>query len=77
MIIIGGGVMPRKSNGWNTDRKVVLYQLKELESDSKEHGQTLMRIREDIAMLKVKSGVWGLLGGSIPVAILLILEWVK
>ena len=69
--------MPRKSNGWSTDRKVVLYQLKELESDSKEHGKTLMRIREDIAMLKVKSGVWGLLGGSIPVAILLILEWVK
>jgi len=69
--------MPRKSNGWSTDRKVVLYQLSELGGDSKEHGKTLMEIREDIAMLKVKSGVWGLLGGSIPVAILLILEWAK
>ena len=69
--------MTRKSNGWSTDGKVVLYQLKELKKDSDDHGETLTRIREDIAMLKVKSGVWGLLGGSIPVAILLILEWVK
>jgi len=69
--------MPRKSNGWSSDRKVVLYQLKELQDDSKDHGSILTLIREDIAMLKVKSGVWGLLGGSIPVAILLIMEWVK
>ena len=29
--------------------------------------------REDIAALKIKSGVWGLMGGLIPVALTLII----
>jgi hypothetical protein len=30
-------------------------------------------IREDVAVLKFKAGVWGLIAGAIPVAILIIL----
>ena len=36
---------------------------------------TLLRI--DVAKLKVQSGVWGLLAGAIPVAILVVLLLVK
>lgn len=34
-------------------------------------------IREDVAVLKFKAGVWGLLGGAVPAAILLLLWFVK
>jgi hypothetical protein len=47
------------------------------------HGKTLERIAEkvtrievDVAGLKVKAGVWGLLGGAIPaVGTVLLLLW--
>jgi len=34
-------------------------------------------IRNDIAMLKIKSGIWGLLAGFIPVAILVVFHIIK
>jgi len=34
--------------------------------------QNQIKIREDIAALKVKSSVWGMLGGTIPVIVVLL-----
>ena len=31
--------------------------------------------REDIVALKVKAGIWGLIGGAIPVVIYLLVAW--
>ena len=39
--------------------------------------EDVTKIREDVAVLKFKAGVWGLLGGAVPAAILLILWFVK
>jgi hypothetical protein len=39
--------------------------------------EDVTKIREDVAVLKFKAGVWGLLGGSLPVAIILILWLLK
>ena len=66
--------MGKKSNGWPSDRTNVLHQLKELHEDVKENGRITIKILQDVAALKVKSGIWGLVGGSIPVAILLIIK---
>jgi hypothetical protein len=62
-------------NGWNEWSK---YVLKALESNEKDHQNmqaTLNEVNKQIAMLQVKSGVWGFAAGAIPSLILLI-AWV-
>ena len=39
--------------------------------------ENLRKHGEDIAALKVKAGVWGAIGGMIPIAIYLIVEAIK
>jgi len=75
--------MPPDGNGWNEWKQHVLAVLDELKSSNESmkdridsmHIEVLDRIAEiniEIAGLKVKSGVWGVIGGIIPVAILII-----
>ena len=56
-------------NSWNKWQEFVLGELKELNESQKELTKGLNQISLDIATLKVKSGVWGLIGGLIPIAI--------
>ena len=62
-------------NGWTEWGKHVLLELERLntcyEKLIREQGKT----REEIASLKVKAGVWGLVAGCIPVAIAIIIRW--
>jgi len=37
----------------------------------------LIQIKTDIAGLKVKSGVWGLVGGAVPIVMGLIIWYIK
>lgn len=67
----------KTGNGWDQQ---ALYVRKELERLSK--GQDLIfkkmnDITVQIAMLKVKSGVWGLVGACIPISLLLLIEWAR
>ena len=39
--------------------------------------ETATQTRIEVAMLKVKSGVWGLTGGMIPVLMGLIIMWMR
>lgn len=39
--------------------------------------EKITNVRIDVAMLKVKSGIWGILGGFIPVVIMIIVEAYK
>lgn len=39
--------------------------------------EKITNVRIDVAMLKVKSGIWGMLGGFIPVIIMIIIEVYK
>jgi len=61
-------------NGWNQWSKHILAELERLNSCYKTLDEKVQQIREDIAMLKVKSGVWGIVGGSIPVIIWILLR---
>jgi hypothetical protein len=45
------------------------YLNKEFKSDIKEIKSDVSEIKVDIAKLKVKAGMWGAIGGLIPIAI--------
>ena len=51
-------------NGWNEWSKYVLASVDEIKKDVK-------KLVTDVATLKVKAGIWGLVGGGIPVIILI------
>jgi len=61
------------SNGWNEYQKLVLHELHELNLKFDKNSQDIQNIREQVAKLKVKSGVWGAIGGMIPIIIALVL----
>jgi hypothetical protein len=59
----------KKNNGWIENKKWVNKTLEEHGTLLKEISEKIGGIKEDIAGLKVKSGIWGLIGGAIPVGI--------
>ncbi len=73
------------SNGWNEYSKLVLHELERLntcrEEDLKAHKEfmdcvkrSFEKIKIDLAVLKVKAGVWGAVGAAIPIALWVVLE---
>lgn len=60
------------NNGWNEWSRHVLAELERLNGCYSEIDKALQKIHVEIAMLKVKSGMWGAIGGSIPVIVALI-----
>jgi len=69
--------MPESPNGWNEWSKYVLKELERLNGCYEQIDKKVDKIEQEIAMLKVKSGVWGLVGGLIPVVIALIFIFLK
>lgn len=62
--------MPEKnSNGWNEWGKHVLSELKRFNEWNNELADTQRDILVQISALKVKAGIWGVIGGSVPVII--------
>ena len=53
-------------NGWSRWENHVLAELRRLNDWLAGVDRKLDRVGEDISGLRVKSGVWGLIGGSIP-----------
>jgi hypothetical protein len=49
----------------------VLKELERLNNGMESMNKELTNIRVEIAMLKVKSGMWGAVGACIPIAIML------
>ena len=64
-------------NGWKEWSKHVLLELERLGSQQNDIQKEIHEIKMEIAMLKVKSGIWGLISGTIPVAIMLIVKFIK
>ncbi len=58
-------------NGWNEWSKHVLRELVRLNACYETLDTRLNDVRLEIVQLKVKSGIWGLVGGAIPVVVLL------
>jgi len=65
--------MPK--DDWNEWSKFVLNELKRLNEGQAALQKDINSIKTDIALLKLKSGIWGLAGGAIPVAIALITKF--
>ena len=56
-------------NDWNEYRALVLHELENLNKAVDALEVERINVREEIAKLKVKSGIWGMIGGAIPVLI--------
>ena len=69
--------MPPTDNGWNEWSKHVLAEIIRLDKSIIILGDKVDRLRTEMAMLKVKSGVWGALAGAIPAAIVVLYTFVK
>lgn len=64
---------PDEDNGggaerWGAYKNLVLAELKRMNTniETLREGQT--SLRQEVAMLKVKSGLWGLAAGALPAA---------
>jgi len=64
------------SNGWEKWGTHVLEEMKRLNINYERINKQITIIREDIAALKVKSGVWGTIGGVITVAIYIAFQYI-
>ena len=66
-----------KSNGWEEWSRYVLKTLEAQANDIKGIRADVGKIMVEIAMLKVKSGIWGAVGGMIPVAVFIVMKIMK
>lgn len=66
-----------RSNGWTEYQKLVMNTLEQHEKKLEGITEALTEIKVEIGMLKVKAGMWGVVGGIIPMAITLALVFVK
>lgn len=62
---------PPGGDGWSEWGRHVLSELERLGSAYEGLRGEIQKIHVEIAQLKVKSGMWGVLGGLIPVVIAL------
>ncbi len=62
---------------WPEWSRFILAELKRLNEVQEKIDTKLQKVTIDIAMLKVKSGVWGMMGGLIPIIIVLVIEKYK
>ena len=66
-----------KTNGWENLGSHVLAELKRINTAYEKLDEKLDKAMIEIAGLKIKSGIWGLIAGAIPVIIGLILYLFK
>lgn len=64
-------------NGWNEWSRHVLAELKRLSEGDEALKCKLSSIEVEVAKLNVKAGLWGALGGAIPVGIGLLISLLK
>ena len=67
--------MPNDSpnaNGWDEYKRLVMNELEDLGSKFDKMQEDITTMREEVASLKVKSGIWGAIAGLIPTVILLV-----
>lgn len=62
---------------WQLYQKLVLAQLAELKADVKHLEGELAKVNTSIVTLKIKSGVWGLVAGGLPVITALAIHYLK
>lgn len=63
---------PPDGNDWMEYRQFVVSKLADLDHKQDELGDQMTLVRIDLAMLKVRSGIWGGLAGTIPATVAVI-----
>lgn len=66
--------MPTDSNEWRDWSKFVLKELERLNNCQEESNRKLNEIKTEIVALQVKSGIWGAIGGMIPIFVLIAIK---
>lgn len=61
-------------NGWSEWQNYILKSMDRRDKKLDSIGESVQAIEIEIAALKVKSGLWGLIGACIPIAITLGLQ---
>jgi len=61
-------------NGWNKYQVFVTSELKRMNLKLIEIEKNVCLSSSQLAKLEVKSGIWGLMGGLIPVAVYLVIR---
>jgi hypothetical protein len=64
-------------NGFDEYKKLLLAEISNLKVEVTSLTQTIGNLRVDVAMLQVKSGVWGFMAGLLPVLALLAMQYLK
>ena len=69
--------MATEKSGWTQWSQYVLKELERNNSDHESMSDKLDKIAVEIAMLKVKSGLWGTIGGLVSTAVFLLISHIK
>lgn len=69
--------MASNDGSWNDWSKHVLIELERLNNCYNDMNSSLQKIHVEIAMLKVKSGIWGAIGGCIPIIVMILVSYMK
>jgi len=64
--------MPNEQNDWNVWSHHVLKELERLNESIIHLDKELREISVEIMALRVKSGMWGIIGGALPAVIALL-----
>jgi len=72
-------------NGWNDYQKLVLNKLDDHSNSLEDLNKEVKSIRitdvpnlqVEIAMLKIKAGIWGAVAGAIPAALAVVYVWLQ
>ena len=80
--ILGDPLMPKvpqpnsaHGDSWYEYQRLVLSELDRLNTVTGNTNTVVVEMSKEIAMLKVKSGLWGAAAGVLPVAVLLIVQY--
>ena len=66
--------MPDNPDTWREWSKYVLKELERLNELMEGTRHDVAALRTEVAMLKVKSGLWGAVGAAVPIGIMLAVQ---
>tara|TARA_R110002051_G_C8574113_1_gene476275 strand:- start:61 stop:336 length:276 start_codon:yes stop_codon:yes gene_type:complete len=69
---LDNNIMAQENGDWREYKKLVISEIDRLSGHILGLEKKIDHLRGDVVMLKVKSGMWGLLAGLIPVTIALL-----
>lgn len=62
---------------WDEWAKFLISEVTQLRKKVDDLTETVSKLRADIAVLKFKSGAWGIIGGSVPLLVGVLIYLVK